>query len=399
MPYSKLCAFFLFYVFAQQSKADPIMTCYAKTGKPMPEQIDPFLCTHYLLIGNVTLNADGLGFPNTSLLARYVNLKQINPDLKILLSLTPENRYMSQMAVNITWIEAASIQVRDFLLQNNLDGYDFDWEFPVWSGDSQWSDKEGFVQIAKTFRAAFDQSPRRLLLTAAVVAMYNIADLGYNAPELNKYLDYIQIMNYDFHRYSVYRPFTSFNAPLHKEPYEQWIMGYVNSEFSTQHWLELGISPEKLIFGIPVYGIGYELLNSSLNGLYSPATNYSKYGSTIPYRKACAYMKMKQFKYTWDDYAKTPYIVNGRQWLAVEDKKSVRAKADYARSLNIGGVMVFALDSDDYDGRCKDGTYPLLREIKYTLMQKQYKIEFIKMASESDKWIMFGGKEAQRKRH
>jgi hypothetical protein len=35
-------------------------------------------------------------------------------------------------------------------------------------------------------------------------------------------------------------------------------------------------------------------------------------------------MKSKQFKYHWDDYAKTPYIVNGRQWLGVEDKRSVQ---------------------------------------------------------------------------
>lgn len=49
-------------------------------------------------------------------------------------------------------------------------------------------------------------------------------------------------MNYDFHMYSVWRPFTGFNAPLHKEPFgelflncshslflEQWFFGYVNS--------------------------------------------------------------------------------------------------------------------------------------------------------------------------
>lgn len=63
-----------------------------------------------------------------------------------------------------------------------------------------------------------------------------------------------------------------------------------------------------------------------MHDLYAPATNASKYGSIIPYRRACSYLKMKQFKYYWDDYAKTPYILNGRQWLGVEDKKSVRVR-------------------------------------------------------------------------
>lgn len=40
-------------------------------------------------------------------------------------------------------------EVRDFLIQNNLDGYDFDWEFPVWSPDSKFTDRDGFTQLLK----------------------------------------------------------------------------------------------------------------------------------------------------------------------------------------------------------------------------------------------------------
>lgn len=50
-------------------------------------------------------------------------------------------------------------------------------------------------------------------------------------------------------------------------------------------------------------------------------------------------MKMPQFKYHWDNYAKTPYIVNGKQWLAIEDRKSVRVGEVFLTGLMIWGRM------------------------------------------------------------
>lgn len=60
----------------------------------------------------------------------------------------------------------------------------------------------------------------------------------------------------------------------------------------------------------------------------------------------------------------------------------------WARNLGIAGVMVFALDSDDYQGKCGEGTYPLTRTIKETLNSRLYRIEFVRFASESDQ-ILF----------
>jgi GH18 family chitinase len=58
---------------------------------------------------------------------------------------------MSELAINQTRIDEVSIDVYNYLLDNGLDGFDFDWEFPVWSRDAKWSDKDGFSSILKVF--------------------------------------------------------------------------------------------------------------------------------------------------------------------------------------------------------------------------------------------------------
>ncbi|KAI6217275.1 Glyco-18 domain-containing protein [Aphelenchoides fujianensis] len=332
-----------------------IMTCYAKTGHPKPEDIDPHLCTHLLLINDCTLNETGIHFPNVNMVRRYNKLKKKNPDLKVLVSLTPSNRYISEIAVQDSKIAAMSAIVRNYLLDNQLDGFDIDWEFPVWSADAAITDRDGLSRMVKVdgqekLREDFDASGRKLLLTMAVCSLYNIVERAYDGPELNKYVDMVQIMNYDTHLYSKWHPFTGFNAPLRPAPYELFLLGRLNSEYATNFWLGFGIDASKLVFGIPVYGIGFEAAHET------------------PPLSACAYIKSSKYQYFWDKYAASPYLVQDRNWLGIEDVHSVTEKAQYAKQLGIGGVMVFALDSDDYAGRCGEGKFPLTKAIR-TVMQ------------------------------
>ncbi|VDL78721.1 unnamed protein product [Nippostrongylus brasiliensis] len=50
-------------------------------------------------------------------------------------------------------------------------------------------------------------------------------------------------------------------------------------------------------------------------------------------------------------------------WLSFEDEQSISAKAKYAKELQIAGVMVYHIGSDDVYGRCGNGKSPLLRTI------------------------------------
>lgn len=62
-----------------------------------------------------------------------------------------------------------------------------------------------------------------------------------------------------------------------------------------------------------------------------------------------------------------PYAYKGSQWVSFDDKEMIRRKALLVRKWGLGGGMVWALDLDDFEDRCGDGTHPLLGELHSVL--------------------------------
>lgn len=65
-------------------------------------------------------------------------------------------------------------------------------------------DRASYVNLLKELRLAFEGEAKtsgepRLLLTAAVPASFEAIAAGYDVPEISKYLDFINVMTYDFH--------------------------------------------------------------------------------------------------------------------------------------------------------------------------------------------------------
>ncbi|VDM85117.1 unnamed protein product, partial [Strongylus vulgaris] len=120
------------------------------------------------------------------------------------------------------------------------------------------------------------------LITLAVAGPPTITEVAYNVPSFNKYVDLVQVMNYDFHIYSYRYPVVGFNAPLRKLKTELGVLGEMNSvtlnilkneaEAAMKTYFKLGLWRNKTVFGIPTYGRGYRLLNWKLNKPYSFAT-------------------------------------------------------------------------------------------------------------------------------
>ena len=76
------------------------------------------------------------------------------------------------------------------------------------------SDKENFAALVKELSDEF--RPKGLLLTAAVSPSYKVIDAGYDVPMLNKYLDIINVMTYDY--YGHWDKKTGHVAPLYHHP-------------------------------------------------------------------------------------------------------------------------------------------------------------------------------------
>ncbi|BFZ15547.1 hypothetical protein BsWGS_18586 [Bradybaena similaris] len=71
----------------------------------------------------------------------------------------------------------------------------------------------------------------------------------------------------------------------------------------------------------------------------------------------------------WDSEQRVPYAVLGDQWVGYENTRSVAEKVTWAFQQQLGGVMFWSLDLDDFKGDyCGQGRFPLLTSMSNTVI-------------------------------
>lgn len=223
-------------------------------------------------------------------------------------------------------------------------GLDLDWEYPA-GGD----DKKNFVLLLKELKEAFDAESQerkqsRLLLSAAVpVGPDNIRG-GYDVPAVASYLDFINLMAYDFH--GKWEKETGHNAPLYAPSTDSEWRKQLSVDNAANLWVKMGAPKEKLIIGMPTYGRSFTLADTDRHGPNSPATSggkegvYTKESGFLAYYEICE-MLNNGAVYVWDEEMKVPYMVDGDQWVGFDDERAIRNKMQWIKTGGYGGAMVW----------------------------------------------------------
>ena len=316
-----------------------------KLGKFIPEDIDANLCTHVIFAfgwikkGKLSsfeagdISADG----KSGLYQRVVGLKAKNPNLKVLLAIggwsfgTSKFRKMAETRFSRQTFIFSAIP---FLRKHNFDGLDMDWEYP------KANDKDNFVLTLKELREAFEYEAEesgneRLLLTAAVPVGPDNVRGGYNVPEVAKWLDFINLMAYDFH--GKWEKQAGHNAPLYAPSSDSEWRKQLSVSFAAKMWMRLGTPKEKLVIGMPTYGRSFTLSNKRDYIVNSAAKDGGKAGDFtreagfLSYYEVCQ-MLLDGASYIWDDEMKVPYLVKGDQWVGFDDERSIRNKMDWIKA-------------------------------------------------------------------
>ncbi|XP_037913621.1 probable chitinase 10 [Hermetia illucens] len=350
-------------------------------GKYTPDDIDDSLCTH-IVYGFAVLNPNTLTIKTHDSWAdidnrfyeRVVEYKK--KGIRVTLAIGGWNDSLgdkySRLVLNPQARARFIKHVIEFLEKYGFEGLDLDWEYPVcWQVEcnkGKPEEKQGFASLVRELSQEF--RPRGLLLSSAVSPSKMVIDAGYDVPELARYFDWIAVMTYDFHGH--WDKQTGHVAPLYYYPGDTY--DYFNGNFSIHYWIEKGTPPNKLVMGMPLYGQSFSLADTNKRGLneksYGPgeAGQYTRSGGFLAYYEICENINRGGWTVVRDPEGRIgPYAYKGNQWVSYDDVSEIRRKSDFVRSLRLGGGMVWALDLDDFRGRCGCGKHPLLRTLNQEL--------------------------------
>ncbi|KAG1680095.1 putative chitinase 10 [Nymphon striatum] len=322
--------------------------CYFRAGALKAEAIPVDLCTHinfaFLSIRNIQLTP--YQPRDVNIYKELTKLKQAQPSLKLLFSIGGWGNCngFHEAVVNSDNRKKFINQAISFTKKHNFDGLDFDWEFP------NGKDKALFLLLLQEFRQALTQRKSNLILSAAVSSSSYI----YNIPLMAKYLDFINVMTYDFNSFWSRRR-TAYNSPLYAETLETGSERTRNSNFSMHSWLNGAAASTQLNMGMPTYGRGFILANESNHGYNAPAVNQA---GTPRYAEICKFLKNGGHR-VFDNSSKVPYAYGMKKWISFDDMESVTYKSKYIKEMKFGGSMVWVLDSDDWAGSCGQGKFPI----------------------------------------
>lgn len=225
--------------------------------------------------------------------------------------------------------------IMNIIKEYNFDGIDMDWEYPGWDGltDSTSQDVHNFTLFLKELRKEFDEYKEGLIITAAVVGTESINKF-YEATEVAKYVDYLNVMTYDCN-YSA-------KTSHHTAPKDTiW-----STESAIINWLAKGVDSKKIVIGAAFYGKMFTLSTPVSN----PKDSLGKAASsvkTIQYTEIYnSYINNPDFNEYLDTAAEAYYLSDGKIFISYDNPYSIQVKADMVKEYDLGGIMFWDFGSD-----------------------------------------------------
>jgi chitinase len=277
-------------------------------------------------------------------------LKRINPDLKILISIggwSWSDKFSDAVLTEASRKKFAQTSVA-IIKKYKLDGVDIDWEYPAMPGEEgnvyRPEDKQNYTLMFKAIREELNvlekQTKKKYLLTTAVGGYHEYID----HTEMDKaqvYLDYVNIMSYDFKTGA--DSITGHHTNL-----------YASNDYATERstdraiteFIAAGVPASKIVMGVAFYARSWTTSTPDNRGMNQRAVQ-AQWGG--------GYSKLKEttidkngFKRYWDERAKAPYLFNEEKkiFISYDDEMSITEKCHYVTAHNLGGVMFWEYSED-----------------------------------------------------
>ncbi|CAI5457576.1 unnamed protein product [Closterium sp. Yama58-4] len=254
-------------------------------------------------------------------------IKAKNPAVKSVLSIgggdavsAPRFSYVSATKARRTkFINSGIALARKYGFQ----GIDIDWELPKGVPGR-------FSALISDFRAAIDAEAARtrrakLTLSAAVTGYAGEIDSCYQMPTLNKVLDWVGIMTYEFH--GEWDDMTAQHTALEdkKNP-------LLSIKGAVAGFIAKGLSRSKLVLGLASYGHVWTLKSAANHGVGAPA----KGGPTMSYKDIVKFIAGGATS-AFDSPSSSMYAYKGTKWVGYDNPDTIAKKV---REIKTKSVLV-----------------------------------------------------------
>ncbi|XP_029640998.1 chitinase-3-like protein 1 [Octopus sinensis] len=380
---------FLFFCltihFTNGGKSKYISACYYTNWSPVkqeakarlfPEDLPGNLCTH-LVYAFVKIKDDLSIYTSEEkdLTGNYEKFNALKKQYNTVTLLSvggeaAENRHFEMVSATVENRTKFTDNIITYVRRYNFDGIDIDWEYP------NSFTRHNFTLLLKTLRDSIEKEVEKskrnkLVLSAAVGVGKQRITNGYEVDKVSKYVDFLNVMAYDFH--GSWNKITGFKSPLYARKNDLRYEKELSQEWSIEYWIKLGAPKNKLVLGMTAAGNTYTLKNATKHGLGAPVEKagekgpYTKQEGFLSYYEICNKLNKDNYTYEWDDIQTVPFAYKGDQWIGFDDYRSIQLKTKWLISQQLAGAMLWSLDLDDFSDMCGKGAFPLTKAIRYTL--------------------------------
>lgn len=293
--------------------------------------------------------------------AKLLELKKKHPHLKILLSIgggtynknfikiAQNQKMLMQFAKSCVEMldfyhhdfqhfQDKSWQKTHFKYHGLFDGLDIDWEWDAGALTPALSESfSKFIhELRRLLQIRKKATKQESLLAIALQATPSIYKT-LNLTALAQDVDWFHLMAYDF--FGPGNETIGFNAPI----CSTWSVYSIDG--ALQRIMEQGLSPEKMVLGLPLYGYMYE--NTDGYNAKIDKKSKSKHVSYNNIQKN--YLDHPEFEKQWDEFGLVPSLYNSKKrvFISYDGHESMAHKVEFAKDKKMRGVVLWRLSGDD----------------------------------------------------
>ena len=304
-------------------------------------------------------------------------LKELHPDLKVLISLGgwTWSKYFSDAALTKQSRQRLVSSCIDLFIKGNIpdpgwggmggpgaaagvfDGIDVDWEWPGSEGNTgniiRPQDKENFTRLLAEFRkqlhAYGKQADQDYVLTAFLPASASKIDAGFEIPDIFGLLSYGSVQGYDFH--GTWEPTTNHQSNLYASPSDPSSPRY-SDDGVVDEYLSRGAPAKEIVVGVPFYSRGWTGVAPTNDGLYQSTAGAAPgtWEAGVDDYKVVKERLASGFTRHEDAASGAAWLFDGTTFWTFDDQAVMQDKAEYVRQNGLGGVMFWELSGDTPDG-------------------------------------------------